>query len=96
MVLLFFVYLIVLLAMIPPMISAAPSLTLENPNSSSNWKSCVVLEMPFLHCSSYSSNPTECAVYIVRQNEKALFDEADYLITDFGNFAAVYPRYWAE
>ena len=36
------------------------------------------------------------AVYIVRQNEKALFDEADYLITDFGNFAAVYPRYWAE
>ena len=27
---------------------------------------------------------------------KALFDEADYLITDFGNFAAVYPRYWAE
>ena len=44
-----------LLAMIPPMISVAPSLTLENPNSSSNWKSCVALEMPFLHCSSYSS-----------------------------------------
>ena len=44
----------------------------------------------------FSPDPTECAVYIVRQNEKALFDEADYLITDFGNFAAVYPRYWAE
>ena len=34
--------------------------------------------------------------YVFQQNEKALFDEADYLITDFGNFAAVYPRYWAE
>lgn len=44
----------------------------------------------------FTPDPTECAVYIVRQNEKALFDEADYLITDFGNFAAVYPRYWAE
>ncbi|MFR5796293.1 MAG: hypothetical protein ACLUI3_12610 [Christensenellales bacterium] len=41
----------------------------------------------------FMPDPTECAVYIVRQNEKALFDEADYLITDFGNFAAVYPRY---
>lgn len=44
----------------------------------------------------FTPDPTECAVYIVRQNEKTLFDEADYLITDFGNFAAVYPRYWAE
>ena len=44
----------------------------------------------------FEPDPTECAVYIVRQQEKKLFDEADYLITDFGNFAAVYPRYWAE
>ena len=46
--------------------------------------------------SDFEPDPMECAVYIVRQQEKALFDEADYLITDFGNFAAVYPRYWAE
>ena len=44
----------------------------------------------------FTPDPTECAVYIVLQREKVLFDEADYLITDFGNFAAVYPRYWAE
>ena len=50
----------------------------------------------FQNFSDFTPDPTECAVYIVRQNEKALFDEADYLITDFGNFAAVYPRYWAE
>lgn len=46
--------------------------------------------------SDFEPDPMECAVYIVRQQEKALFDEADYLITDFGDFAAVYPRYWAE
>ena len=46
--------------------------------------------------SDFEPDPTECAVYIIRQQEKALFDEADYLITDFGNFAVVYPRYWAE
>ena len=37
--------------------------------------------------SDFEPNPMECAVYIVRQQEKALFDEADYLITDFGDFA---------
>lgn len=46
--------------------------------------------------SDFEPDPMECAVYIVRQQEKALFDEADYLITDFGDFAAAYPRYWAE
>ena len=50
----------------------------------------------FQDFSDFTPDPTECAVYIVGQNEKTLFDEADYLITDFGNFAAVYPRYWAE
>ena len=50
----------------------------------------------FQDFSDFTPDPTECAAYIVRQNEKTLFDEADYLITDFGNFAAVYPRYWAE
>lgn len=44
----------------------------------------------------FEPDPMECATYIIRQDEKALFDEADYLITDYGNYAAVYPRYWAE
>ena len=42
--------------------------------------------------SDFEPDPMECAVYIVRQQEKALFDEVDYLITDFGDFAAAYPR----
>lgn len=44
----------------------------------------------------FEPDPTECAAYIVSAEETALFDEADYIIKRFGNFAAVYPRYWAE
>lgn len=38
----------------------------------------------------------ECAVYIIAQDQKNLFDPQDYLIKDYGIFATVYPRYWAE
>jgi len=44
----------------------------------------------------FEPDPMACAVYIITQREKALFDEADYLITDYGDHAAAYPRYWAE
>lgn len=44
----------------------------------------------------FEPDPTECATYIILQEEKAYFDEADYLIRDYDNYAAVYPRYWAE
>ena len=44
----------------------------------------------------FEPDPTECAAYIVSAEETALFDEEDYIIERFGNFAAVYPRYWAE
>ena len=44
----------------------------------------------------FEPDPTECAAYIVSTEETALFDEEDYIVERFGNFAAVYPRYWAE
>ena len=37
-----------------------------------------------------------CSLYIVTQEEKAVFSEEDFLLTDYGDYAAVYPRYWAE
>ena len=53
--LLFFVYLIVLLDIMPPIVSFAPSLTLACPLSSSSWKSSVVRVTFFCHLSLYSS-----------------------------------------
>lgn len=50
----------------------------------------------FTDFSDFEPDPYDCAVYIVEQREKALFDAEDYLIYDYGQFAAVYPRYWAE
>lgn len=44
----------------------------------------------------FEPDPMECAVYIIRQEEKACFDEADFILTDYANYAAAYPRYWAE
>jgi len=45
---------------------------------------------------TFEPNPEACSLYIFRQSEKKLFDEADYLITDYANYAVAYPRYWAE
>lgn len=44
----------------------------------------------------FEPNPEECAAYIVSQKEKALFDEADYLLWDYEQYAVAYPRYWTE
>lgn len=44
----------------------------------------------------FEPDPMACTLYIVHQKEKACFDEAEFLITDYGDYAAVYPRYWAE
>ena len=44
----------------------------------------------------FEPDPMECATYIVRQEEKTCFDEADFIVTDYVNYAAAYPRYWAE
>ena len=35
-------------------------------------------------------------MYVIPQSARALFDEADYLIWDYQQFAVAYPRYWAE
>lgn len=50
----------------------------------------------FTDFSDFVPDPMDCAVYIVTQGEKGIFDPNDYLITDYGGFAVVYPRYWAE
>jgi len=41
-------------------------------------------------------DPMECAVYILEKHETALFDPADFLLTDYGEYAVAYPRYWAQ
>lgn len=45
---------------------------------------------------TFEPDPMACAVYIITQNEKAYFEESEYLLTDYGDYAAAYPRYWAE
>lgn len=50
----------------------------------------------FVEMDEFEPDPMECAVYIIRQHRKELFPQEDYLITDYGPYAAVYPRYWAE
>lgn len=44
----------------------------------------------------FTPDPMACSLYIFRQGDKHLFAEEDYLITDYGNYAVAYPRYWAE
>ena len=44
----------------------------------------------------FEPDPMACSLYIVTQEEKAVFSEEDFLLTDYGDYAAVYPRYWAE
>lgn len=44
----------------------------------------------------FEPDPMACSLYIVTQEEKAIFSEEDFLLTDYGDYAAVYPRYWAE
>lgn len=44
----------------------------------------------------FEPDPMACSVYIFKQEHKHRFDEADYLITDYSDYAAAYPRYWAE
>ncbi|MBR2943422.1 MAG: hypothetical protein IKB82_08490, partial [Clostridia bacterium] len=41
-------------------------------------------------------DPMECAVYIIEHSEKALFDPAEFILTDYGEYAAAYPRHWAD
>jgi len=50
----------------------------------------------FEEMDAFEPDPMECAVYIVRQENCGRFAAEDYLITDYGPYAAVYPRYWAE
>lgn len=50
----------------------------------------------FVNMDEFEPDPEVCSVYIFNRAYKPLFDEADYLITDYGNYAAAYPRYWAE
>lgn len=45
---------------------------------------------------SFELDPEACSVYIIAQSEKGYFDEELYLLTDYGDYAAAYPRYWAE
>lgn len=44
----------------------------------------------------FTPDPMACSLYIFGQGDKHLFAEEDYLITDYGNYAVAYPRYWAE
>ena len=44
----------------------------------------------------FELDPMECAVYVLYQESKSLFNEEDYLVMDYGNYAVAYPRYWAE
>ena len=44
----------------------------------------------------FEPNPEECAAYVVSQKEKLLFDETDYLLWDYEQYAVAYPRYWVE
>lgn len=44
----------------------------------------------------FEPDPMECAVYVLYQESKPLFNEEDYLVMDYGNYAVAYPRYWAE
>ncbi len=44
----------------------------------------------------FTPDPQGCAVYIISQDEKALFDEANFLLWDYAKYAVAYPRYWAE
>lgn len=50
----------------------------------------------FTDFTDFEPNPMDCAVYIVTQKEKSLFAPEHYLITDYGEYVAIYPRYWAE
>jgi len=50
----------------------------------------------FVEMADFEPDPMECSVYIVRQENRERFSPEDYLITDYGPYAAVYPRYWAE
>lgn len=45
---------------------------------------------------NFTPDPTECSAYIISQEQKALFPEEDFLLTDFAFFATAYPRCWAE
>jgi len=50
----------------------------------------------FEDITEYEPDPMECAVYIIHAGSKDHFNPDDFLITDYGDYAAVYPRYWAE
>lgn len=50
----------------------------------------------FTDYADFEPDPMECAVYVIMEGQKPLFDEANYLFTEYGNYIAVYPRYWAE
>ena len=49
-----------------------------------------------VNMAEFEPDPMACAVYIFGQGDKKRFNEEDFLITDYGNYAAAYPRYWAE
>ncbi|MDR3051253.1 MAG: glycosyltransferase family 39 protein [Oscillospiraceae bacterium] len=44
----------------------------------------------------FEPDPMEPAAYVIRQEDKRLFDPEEYIVRDFGLYASAYPRYWAE
>ncbi len=44
----------------------------------------------------FEPDPGECAAYVILREQKALFAPEDFIIQDYGMYATVYPRYWAE
>lgn len=50
----------------------------------------------FINLEEVEPDPMECAVYVFHEDLLPYFNEADYIITDYGLYAVAYPRYWAE
>lgn len=50
----------------------------------------------FTDYAGFEPDPMECAVYIITPAQERLFNPEEYLITNYGGYLSVYPRYWAE
>ena len=50
----------------------------------------------FVDFKKFELDPMECAVYIAHYRERERFNPEEYLISEYGNYFAAYPRYWAE
>lgn len=50
----------------------------------------------FVDFDQFELDPMECAVYISAEGGRNKFNPDEYLITEYGNYIAAYPVYWAE